>query len=67
MKNHNSVKPTKEELMKLMIRNDLIAAGVAFGQSGKSVHDMDFEELKYEATLQAFRDIDISVDGQRWF
>lgn len=67
MKNHNSAKPTKEERMKQMILNDLLEAGVKVGQSGRSIHEMDYDELKYEATLQAFRDIDIKSDSYRWF
>jgi GH35 family endo-1,4-beta-xylanase len=67
MENYNSVKPTKEERMKQMILNDLLEAGVTIGQSGKSVHDMDYDELKYELTLQAFREIDIKSDSARWF
>lgn len=67
MKNYNSVKPTKEERMKQMILEDLLAAGVTIGQSGKSVQEMDYDELKFEATLQAFREIDIKSDSNRWF
>lgn len=36
-------------------------------QSGKSLYEADYEELKYELVLSEFREIDISADAGRWF
>lgn len=66
MKTYNSVKQ-QSEIKKQFVLDKLIEAGVTKGQSGKSVHVMDYEELKYELTLQAFRDIDITSDSSRWW
>jgi|GEM_PF-2148437 hypothetical protein len=66
MKTYNSAKQ-QSEIKKQFVLDKLIEAGVTQGQSGKSVHDMDYEELKYELTLQAFRDIDITSDSNRWW
>ena len=65
MKNHNSV--TQQELIRKIYIDDLIAAGVAIGQNGKSIHDMSDTELRYELALQSYRKIDITSDSQRWF
>lgn len=66
MKTYNSAKQ-QSEIKKQFVLEKLIESGVTKGQSGKSVHDMDYEELKYELTLQAFRDIDITSDSNRWW
>ncbi|MCM3600656.1 hypothetical protein M3175_07930 [Robertmurraya korlensis] len=66
MKTYNSVKQ-HNEIKKQFVLDKLIKAGVTKGQSGKSVHDMDYDELKYELTLQAFREIDITSDSSRWW
>lgn len=66
MANYNSVKLQKDFKAEFVLEK-LLAAGVTKGQSGKSVHDMSYEELKYELALQAFREIDIKSDSQRWF
>lgn len=36
-------------------------------QSGKSIYDCDYEELKYELVLSEFRDIDVNSDANKWY
>ena len=36
-------------------------------QTGKNVHDCDYEELKYEYTLASFREIDVQKSENAWF
>jgi hypothetical protein len=36
-------------------------------QTGKSIHDATYEELKYELVLSAFHEIDVECESNRWF
>ncbi|WP_256816204.1 hypothetical protein [Cytobacillus sp. Bac17] len=36
-------------------------------QSGKSINDCDYEELKYELVLASFREIDAEAAPNKWF
>jgi hypothetical protein len=36
-------------------------------QSGKDIHDCDYEELKYELVLASFREVDIESDSYKYF
>ncbi len=36
-------------------------------QSGISIYDLDYEELKYELVLASFRDIESEKDDNKWF
>ncbi|EFV79300.1 hypothetical protein HMPREF1013_00216 [Bacillus sp. 2_A_57_CT2] len=40
---------------------------ISRAQSGKSVHDCDYEELKYELVLASFREIDAEAAQNNWF
>lgn len=45
----------------------LQALGVTKSQTGKSIMDCDYDELKYELVLASFRDIDDNHDSGKWF
>lgn len=49
------------------IIQELRSKGFTQNKSGKSIYSMDYEELKYELVLQAFRDIDADHDQNKWF
>jgi hypothetical protein len=36
-------------------------------QTGKSIDELDYEELKYELVLASFREIDINSGEGKWF
>ena len=36
-------------------------------QTGKSLYEADYEELKYELVLSEFKEIDISTDANKFF
>lgn len=36
-------------------------------QTGKSIYEADYEELKYELVIDAFHDIDVECDANKWF
>ncbi|MBT2710071.1 hypothetical protein J7I91_19225 [Pseudomonas sp. ISL-84] len=36
-------------------------------QSGKRIHDCDYEELKYELVLASFREINTEATQNNWF
>jgi hypothetical protein len=40
---------------------------ISKAQSGKSINDCDYEELKYELVLASFRVIDAETAQNNWF
>jgi hypothetical protein len=51
---------------KLLIE-ELTKLKVFKSQTGKSIYDLDYEELKYELVLASFREIDTNSDDGKWF
>lgn len=45
----------------------LAELNISKAQSGKSIHDCDYEELKYELVLASFREIDAEAAQNNWF
>lgn len=62
-----SASATKGEMKKQFVLDRLLAAGVTHSQSGVSVYELDYEELKYEWVLLAFREIDADSGEAAWF
>jgi hypothetical protein len=63
---YNSVKLQKNMKHEFVLER-LLALGVTKSQSGKSIHDCDYDELKYELVLASFREIDAETDSNRWY
>lgn len=40
---------------------------ISRAQSGKSIHDCDYEELKYELVLASFLELDSEAAENNWF
>lgn len=57
----------KSEMKKNFILEKLLAAGVSRSQSGVDVRELDYESLKYEWVLQAFREVDMENENEGWF
>lgn len=55
------------EMKRQYIIQELLAKGFKENKQGKSVHDMDYEELKSELVLACFREIDTHNDQNKWF
>jgi hypothetical protein len=55
------------EVKRQHIIQELLDKGISKSKTGKSIYDMDYEELKYELVLAAFRDIDSEKDANKWF
>jgi hypothetical protein len=47
--------------------DELLSKGITKNKEGKSIHDMDYHELRSEIALQAFRAIDTAKDENKWF
>jgi hypothetical protein len=60
-------KQLHQEMMRNFVIERLIKMGVRQAQSGKSVHEMDYEEAKYELVLASFREIDTENPSNGWF
>ncbi|MBT2722286.1 hypothetical protein [Bacillus sp. ISL-46] len=63
---YNSVKLQKN-MKRDFVLERLLALGVIKSQTGKSIHDCDYHELKYELVLASFREIDSENDSNRWY
>jgi hypothetical protein len=63
---YNSVKLQKNMKREFVLER-LEALGITKSQTGKFIHDCDYDELKYELVLSAFRDIDTNCDAGKWF
>lgn len=41
--------------------------GFKESQTGKPLHELDYEEAKYELVIWTFKNIDAENENQRWF
>lgn len=58
---------TVMESKRQFLIKDLLSMGVTLSQNGKSIRELDYEELKYELVLAAFRGIDVETDANNFF
>lgn len=49
------------------IIKELLAKGITKDERGISIHDLSYDDLKYELVLQAFREIDVERESNKWF
>ena len=63
---YNSVKLQKNMKREFVLER-LVALGISKSQTGKAIHECDYEELKYELVLASFREIDTESDSNRWY
>lgn len=55
------------ELKRQFLIETLTDRNVFKTQTGNSIYEANYEELKYELVLQTFRDIDVESDSNKWF
>lgn len=63
---YNSVM-MQQELKKKFVLDKLKEKGITHSQTGTSIEKLDYDELKYELVLQAFKEIDSEKDANKWF
>jgi len=56
----------QEKMHKFYI-DGLEEMGVTHSQLGRPIHQLDYDEAKYEYTLAVFRSIDTERESNRWF
>jgi hypothetical protein len=56
-----------QEMKRQFLIERLKGKGITHSQNGMSIEQLDYEDLKYELVLQAFREIDAERDENRWF
>ncbi|MBO1515579.1 hypothetical protein [Metabacillus bambusae] len=56
-----------EQAKRGFVLDELLKRGVTTAQSGTSIMDCNYDELKYELVLASFREIDSGVDSNKWF
>ncbi|ALC92082.1 hypothetical protein AM500_21520 [Bacillus sp. FJAT-18017] len=55
------------ELKKQFILEKLLGMGVSQTDTGKSVFELDYDDLKQQWVLATFRQIDIEADANKWY
>ncbi len=55
------------EAKKQFVLEELQKLGVNTAQSGTSITDCNYDELKYELVLASFREIDVETADEKWF
>lgn len=64
MRNYN---PRNLTTKRDFVLDELIKVGVTHTQDGKDINEADYETLKVELVLQAFKEIDVEVGANKWF
>lgn len=66
---HEAVKQVDvmQSMKQEMVLDKLLDLGITESQEGISVYKLDYEELKYELVLAAFRQTDVETDANGWF
>jgi hypothetical protein len=62
-----SLNPVVAEQKRQFLIERLTERNILKTQLGRSIHEADYEELKYELVLSAFHEIDVECDASRWF
>lgn len=55
------------EMMRNFVIERLLEQGITSNQDGVSIYELDYETLKYELALSAFREIDVMTEANKWF
>lgn len=58
---------TFEQHKRQFVIDELLAYGVTTSIDGIYIYELNYDDLKYELTLAAFREIDILSDSNKWF
>jgi hypothetical protein len=56
-----------QEMKRNFVIDKLKEQGITHDQNGTSIHELEYDELKYILVLQAFREIDTECDSGKWF
>lgn len=56
-----------ENIKRKFVLEELLSKGWTRTEDGRSVHDLSYEELKEQAVLMAFREIDTENSENAWF
>ncbi len=55
------------DMKRNFVLSRLLEKGVTESQQGVDIRLLDYDELKYELVLQAFREIDVEKEENKWF
>ncbi|MGD6778817.1 hypothetical protein ACQCT3_00830 [Sutcliffiella horikoshii] len=64
---HDDKMTLHQEMKRRYVRDQLLLKGVTISQDGQNIHDLSYDELKYELVLSAFREIEAEKDENKWF
>lgn len=56
-----------QEMKRNFVLDKLMEKGITHSQDGTSIEKLDYETLKYELVLSAFREIDAENGEEKWF
>lgn len=61
------VNQIQEEAMRKVFIQELLSRGFRENKDGKSIYEMDKDELQYELVLACFREADVEHPDNKWF
>ncbi|MGD6871207.1 hypothetical protein ACQCU1_03300 [Sutcliffiella horikoshii] len=64
---HDDKVTLHQEMKRTFVLDQLLLKGITVSQDGKNIHDLSYDELKYELVLSAFREIEAKKDENKWF
>jgi hypothetical protein len=56
-----------QEMKHKFVIERLMKLGITHSQHGQSIHDLDYEEAKYELVIAEMRQVDIDNPEHKWF
>jgi hypothetical protein len=56
-----------QEMKRNFVIEKLKEQGITHDQRGTSIHELSYDDLKYELVKAAFREIDVEKDENSWF
>ena len=57
----------KEQMKRNFVLEKLKEQGITHTKDGTSIEELNYDSLKYELVLSAFREIDADKDDNNWF
>lgn len=57
----------QKQMKREFVIDRLMDLGVTHSQEGESIHECDYETLKYLLVLESFKEIDGNHESNKWF
>jgi hypothetical protein len=57
----------QQNMKRNFVLEQLKEKGITHSQTGTSIDELTYDELKYELVLSSFKEIDIEIGENKWF